>query len=149
MSRSTALIVLAGALAVVSLVLVLAAVVGQNSTDQPGTTQSPQNVTLPRPEETAPAAAVMPIHRALHTLGRVCRPGAVTDQASRARRPVAVILHFARRYPSVSFPVHDETGTTLSLLFVARNEVQSCAPALTARVERLIPPEFLTPSPPE
>lgn len=91
-------------------------------------------------------AAVKPVHRALHTLGRVCRPGAVTDPASRARRPVAVILDFARQFPNVSFPVHDETGTTLSLLFVARNEVQSCAPALTARVERLIPPEFLAPS---
>ena len=146
MSRRTALLVLAGALALVSLVLMVVATVGRNSADQPGTAQPPQNVTIPRPEETAPTAAVKPVHRALHTLGRVCRPGAVTDQVSRARRPVAVILDFARRYPNVSFPVHDETGTTLSLLFVARSEVQSCAPALTARVERLIPPEFLSPS---
>lgn len=149
MSRSIALLVLAGSLAVVSLVLVLAGVVGQISKDQTGTTQSPQNVTLPRPKEPAPAAAVEPIHRALHTLGRVCGPGAVADQASRARRPVTVILDFARRYPNVRFPVHDETGTTVSLLFVARNEVQTCAPALTPRVERLIPPELLTQSPSE
>ena len=109
-------------------------------------TPSPQNVTIPRPEAAAPAGAVKPVHRALHVLDRVCRPGGGTEQASRARRSVTVILDFARRYPNVSFPVHDETGTTLSLLFVARNEVQSCAPALTARVERLIPPEFLSPS---
>lgn len=146
MSRSTALLVLTGSLVVVALIVLLAAMVGQKPKDPPGTKQSPQNVTLPRPEETAPANAVIPIHRALHTLGRVCRPGAVTDPASRARRPVAVILDFARRYPNVSFPVHDETGTTLSLLFVARDEVQSCAPSLTARVELLIPPEYLTPS---
>ena len=106
-------------------------------------TQSPQNVTIPRPEETAPAGAFKPVHRAPHTLGRVCG-GSGTGQASQAWRPVTVILDFARQYPKVSFQVHDETGTTLSLLFVARNEVQSCASALTAQVEGLIPPEYLT-----
>lgn len=146
MSRPTAVLVVAVSLGVVSLALILLAVVGPRSPDRPGATQSPQNVTIPRPEETAPAAAVKPVHRALHVLGRVCRPGASTDQASHAQRPVQVILTFARKYPNVSFPLHDETGTTLSLLFVARNEVQSCAPSLTARIERRIPAEYLTPS---
>lgn len=146
MSRPTALIVLAGSVAIVALAVGLAAVVGWNSPDQPVNTQPPQNITIPRPEETAPAAAVKPVHRALHTLGRVCRPGGGTDQTAQARRPVTVILDFARQYQNVSFPVHDETGTTLSLLFVARNEVQTCAPALAAQVERLIPAEYLTPS---
>lgn len=146
--RTTALLGLVGSVAIVLLVLLLVAVVDRNAPDQPATTQPPQNVTIPRPKETAPAAAVQPVHEALHTLGRVCRPGAGADQASRARRPVDVILDFARQYPNVSFPQHDETGTTLSLLFVARNEVQSCAPALTARVERLIPAEYLTPTAP-
>jgi len=143
------MLVLAGALALVSLVLMVVAMVGRNSPDQPGTAQPPQNVTIPRPEATAPSAAVKPVHRALHTLGRVCGPGAGTAGAAQARRPVSVILAFARRYPNVNFSVHDEMGTTLSLLFVARNEVQTCAPALTAPVERLIPPEYLTPTAPE
>ena len=145
MNRPTALLVLVGSVAVVLLVLVLVVAVDQDSAP-PVTTPSSQNVTIPRPEETAPASAVKPVHRALHGLGRVCRRGGGTDRASRARRPVNVILDFARRFPNVSFPVHDETGTTLSLLFVARNEVQDCAPALTAQVERLIPAEYLAPT---
>lgn len=139
------MLVLAGSLVVVLLVVVLMAVLGRNLPDQPGTAQPPENVTIPRPEETASAAAVKLIHRALHTLGRVCRPVAGTDHAAQALQPVTVILAFSRQYPNVSFPLHDETGTTLSLLFVARHEVQSCAPALVAGVERLIPPEYLTP----
>ena len=143
------MLAVAGTLGVVLLVLVLVTAVGRSSPDQPGTKQPAQNVTIPRPEETAPEAAVKAIHRALHTLGRVCRPDAGTDQTSRARRPVTVILAFAREYPKVSFPLHDETGTTLSLLYVARNEVQSCAPALTARVEQFIPREYLRSPAPE
>lgn len=148
MSRPTALLVLVGSVAVVLLVLILVVGVDRDSPDQPVTTPSSHNVAIPRPEETAPADAVKPVHQALHSLGRVCRRGGDTDQASasRARGPVNVILAFARRFPNVSFPVHDETGTTLSLLFVARNEVQDCAPALTAQVERLIPAEYLAPT---
>lgn len=149
MTRPTALLVLVGCVAVVLLVLVLVVGVDRDSPDQPVTTPSSQNVTIPRPEETAPAGAVKPVHRALHSLGRVCRRGGGTDRASRARRPVTVILDFARRFPNVSFPVHDETGTTLSLLFVARDEVQDCAPALTVQVERLIPAEYLAPTAPQ
>lgn len=147
MTRPRALFLLAGLLASVSLALVLVGVVGSASRDQPVTAQPSQNLTLPRPNETAPPAQVAEIHRALHTLGRVCRPGADTDQTSRAQQPVAVILDFARRHPNVSFPIHDETGTTLSLLFVARDSVRSCAPSLMARIERLIPSEYLTQAP--
>lgn len=150
MSRRTGLLVLIGSVAVVVLVLILIVGADRDSPAPPVTTPSSQNVAIPRPEETAPADAVRPVHRALHNLGRVCRRGGDTDtdQASRARRPVNVILAFARRFPNVSFPVHDETGTTLSLLFVARDEVQDCAPALTAQVERLIPAEYLAPTTP-
>ena len=148
MSRPRALLVLIGSVPVVLLVLVLVAGVHRDSPDQPVTTRSSQNVAIPRPEETAPAAAVNPVHRAPHILGRVCRPGGDTDRTSRARGPVNVMLACARQFPNVSFPVHDETGTTLSLLFVARDEVRDCAPALTAQVERLIPAEYLAPTAP-
>ena len=148
MNRPTALLVLAGSLGLVLLAAVLVALIGRDSPDQAMSTPSPQNITIPRPEAAAPAGSVKPVHRALHMLDRVCRPSGGTDQASRARRSVSVILDFARRFPNVSFPVHDETGTTLSLLFVARDEVQDCAPALAGRVERLIPPEYLTPTAP-
>ena len=143
-----ALLVLTGSLAAIALVLVLTTVIGRSPTNERLITPSPQNVTLPRPEATAPTAAVRPVHRALHALGRLCGSDAVSAEASsQARRPVMVILEFAHRYPNVSFPVHDETGTTLSLLFVARNEVRACAPMLAAQVERSIPPEYLTPNP--
>ena len=144
--RPVALLAIAGSLALLVLATVLAALVGRNSPDQPATNPSPQNVTIPRPEQTAPADAVTPVHRALHELSRVCTPGGGTNQSFAARRPVTAILDFARRYPDVSFPLHDETGTTLSLLFVARHEVRSCAPALTERIDRLIPHDYLLPT---
>lgn len=147
--RRTALLLLAVLVAAGALVLVLVGVIGWGSRDPATTTQSSQTLTLPRPEQTAPPAAVRPIHRALHTLGSVCKPGDDTKQTSRARPPLEVILDFARRYPNVSFPIHDETGTTLSLLFVARDSVRSCAPTLMPRVERLIPSEYLTPNGPD
>ena len=148
MSRPTALLVLVGSVAVVLLLLVQVLGVW-DSPEQPATKPSSQNVAIPRPEETAPADAVKPVHRALHSLGQVCRRGGGTDRASHARRPVKVILAFAHRFPNVSFPVHDEIGTTLSLLLVVRDEVQDCAPALTAQVERLIPAEYLAPTAPQ
>lgn len=141
--RRTALLLLAALLAAGVLVLVLVGVIRWASPDSSLTTQPSQNVILPQPEQTAPAAAVRPVHRALHTLGRVCKPGDDTNRTSQAEPSLAVILDFAHRYPNVRFPVHDETGTTLSLLFVARDSVRSCAPGLIPRVDRLIPSEYL------
>ena len=138
-----ALLTLAVVIVAVPLLLVVAALTP--SGDVAIVARSPQNLTMPRPEQTAPPSAVRPVHRALHALGRLCASEKRTGQAQLAQPPVTVIIAFARRYPNVSFPIHAETGTTLSLLFVARDSVRSCAPSLAARVERLIPSEYLAP----
>lgn len=56
------------------------------------------------------------------------------------------MLDFARRYPSVSFPIDDETGTTVSLLAVVRDEVRTCAPSLAGAVDAALPKPYRTSS---
>lgn len=139
------MILLVGLVAITSLVLVLFKSIPQDVA-RPETTTDSSNATAPRPKETAPAPAAAQVHRALHALGRICKPNDTTDQTSRARQPVAVVLDFARRYPSVSFRVHDETATTVSLLIVVRYSLRSCAPTLMTRVNQALPAEYRTPS---
>lgn len=106
---------------------------------------SGSSLAVPRPKQVAPLPAVRRLHRAVHTLGRSCTPRSSTEETTRARRSVGAILDFARRYPTVRFRIDDEIGTTLSLLFVARDAVRPCAPDLVPSLERLIPAEYLTP----
>lgn len=136
-------VVLVGATVVLAVLLAAAVLSASRSADRPVRAEAPQNLSLARPDRTAPAAAVSAVHRALHRLGRACEGTPQGSREQRARRPVRDLLRFAREHPSVSFRIHDETGTTVSLLFVARAAVQSCAPSLTARVERQIPAEYL------
>ena len=138
-SRRADLLVLGVLLALAASVLVVAASGGR----EPVAGDSPEGYALPRPETRAPFSAVRPVHRALHTPGEVCPPDADLDRSTAAESAVDVILRFARRQPDVRFPIHDEVDTTPSLLFVARDSVRSCAPWLTARIERLIPAEYL------
>lgn len=137
MSRRTALLLIGGLLA--SATLVVMVTVG----GRPASDGSPEGYTLPRPAERAAPSAVRPVHQALHTLGKVCTEDADPVQATAVGSAVDVILRFARRNPDVRFPIHDEVGTTPSLLFVARDSVRTCAPWLTDRIERLVPPEYL------
>ena len=137
MSRRTALLLIGGLLASAALVAMVT-VVGRPSSDG-----SPEGYTLPRPAERAAPSAVRPVHQALHTLGKVCTEDADPVQATAVGPAVDVILRFARRNPDVRFPIHDEVGTTPSLLFVARDSVRQCAPRFIGRIERLIPLEYL------
>lgn len=137
-------ILLAGLVAIVSLALVLLKSIPQEMSRPEMITDS-SNATAPRPVQTAPPAAASRVHQALHDLGRICKPNDTTDQTSRAREPVAVVLDFARRYPAVSFRVHDETATTVSLLIVVRYSLRSCAPTLMTRVNHALPAEYQTP----
>ena len=102
------------------------------------------------PAVTPPAARVRPVHEALHDIDATCRAtvkGESGKQASLARDADTVIT-FSRRYPNARFPIDDETGTTLSLLLVTRQGLRDCAPALAARVDRALPPDFRDPTTP-
>jgi hypothetical protein len=99
------------------------------------------------PPSAASAAEIQRLHRALHDLGKQCQePEGKRSQPS-INRDVDIILAFAKRYPEGRFPIDDETGSALSLLLVARNELRPCAPAAAARVDSALPPEFREPTP--
>jgi hypothetical protein len=102
-------------------------------------TPTPQ---APRPEEQAPEEQAQNVHRALHAIGTICESRAPRGRTARVRRHVDTILDFARRYPSVSFPIDDETGTTVSLLIVVRDGVRTCAPSLTGKVNAALPEQY-------
>lgn len=100
---------------------------------------------LPEPAQSAPAGRVDEVHRALHAMGRACRTASADRGVDEVRRPVAAMLRFARDYPDAGFRVDDESGSTLSLLVVLRNEVQTCDPTLVLAVDELLPAEFRDP----
>lgn len=96
----------------------------------------------PRPEDQAPDEQARKVHRTLHAIGTICESRATRGRTALVRRHVDSILDFARRYPSVSFPIDDETGTTVSLLIVVRDGVRTCAPSLTGKVNAALPEQY-------
>lgn len=98
--------------------------------------------TAPSMEETAPAAKVQQIHRALHALGKICKSPDATNQTALARPSVEAIVDFARRYPNARFAIDDETGTTVALLLVAREALRTCAPALIPQISQTLPSQY-------
>lgn len=110
-------------------------------------TNGPPTPMAPRPDKTAPKYAVPRVHRALHALGRICKPDDTANRASQVRPHVETILDFARRYPEVSFPIDDETGTTVTLLFVTRDSLRTCGPSLVERVNQALPPQYQSSEP--
>lgn len=98
--------------------------------------------TAPSMEETAPAAEVQQIHRALHALGKICKLPDATNQTALARPSVEAIVDFARRYPNARFAIDDETGTTVALLLVAREALRTCAPSLIPQISRTLPSRY-------
>ena len=110
---------------------------------------------LHRPPPTAsfspvPVPEIEAVHGALHGLGTACAeaPTPAGDAHARIDRHVAVLLEFARRYPQARFPIDDESGTSLSLLLVVRQELEDCDPVHLPEVERLLPPRFRAPTAP-
>lgn len=89
----------------------------------------------------APQDAARRVHDSVHALGRICKPGA-TNLTPRVRPHVETVLNFARRYPDASFPIHDETGTAVSLLLVTREGLRTCAPPLVDSVNQALPPQY-------
>ncbi|MFF9136699.1 hypothetical protein ACF09G_03885 [Streptomyces albogriseolus] len=91
---------------------------------------------------TPPAAQVRPVHEALHDIDARCRAKGEGGKQTSLTRDIDTIIDFSRRYPDARFPIDDETGSTLSLLLVARQSMRDCAPALAARVDRALPSDF-------
>lgn len=61
----------------------------------------------------------------------------------------AVITSFAGHYPDSRFDLEDESGSALSLLLAARDDLEECEPAAAAKVNAALPtPYRSTPPPP-
>ncbi|ALV33115.1 hypothetical protein [Streptomyces sp. CdTB01] len=91
---------------------------------------------------TPAAAQVGPVHQALHGIDATCHANGGGGKQTSLTRDVDTIIDFSRRYPDARFPIDDETGSTLSLLLVTRQSMRDCAPALAARVDRALPPDY-------
>ncbi len=53
---------------------------------------------------------------------------------------------FATDNPSGGLSIDDESGSTLALMVVVRNELKKCEPAYLPEIERLIPAQYRGPS---
>ena len=84
------------------------------------------------------------IHAALHDIGSRCRPSTrlSSDAQEELAKDVDDIVSFARRHPDARFPIDDECGTALSLLFETRDELRVCSPRQAARIDQEMPAEF-------
>ncbi|KPC71789.1 hypothetical protein ADL35_32930 [Streptomyces sp. NRRL WC-3753] len=91
---------------------------------------------------TPPTAQVRPVHEALHDIDAACGTNGGHSGRTSLTRDVDTVIDFSRRYPEARFPIDDETGSTLSLLLVTRQSMRDCAPALAARVDRALPPDY-------
>ena len=96
---------------------------------------------LPSATETLDERHGEPAHRALHSLGRACRRKPAPRRQG-VEQPLRAIVRFVARHPSAQFPVDDEAGSTLTLLFVVRDELLTCAPSLVGGIDRLIPEPY-------
>lgn len=93
-----------------------------------------------------PGDEVSRVHAALHDIGARCGPTAADPAAQQQLAADAeVIVSFAERYPEALFTIDDETGRSLSLLLVARDELTVCAPAASQRADLALPVQFRVP----
>lgn len=90
----------------------------------------------------APPERVQQVHEVLHRIGDLCRSTGDESRPALVASGVDVIVSFVRQFPEGSFPIDDETGTTLSLLLVTREALRTCDPVSAARVDQELPPEF-------
>jgi hypothetical protein len=101
-----------------------------------------QGSSAPPTFPTIPEGEVQVMHRALHGVGETCAQAAPARSQATLDRDVTVLLDFARRHPQGQFAIDDETGTSLSLLLVLRQDLGTCDPAAVPLVESLLPPSF-------
>lgn len=136
-----AVAIVAGAVAFGLVAAALAVRVGGSNRDAPpaivaGTPSGTRSYSTPPPPD------VQQVHDVLHDFDRWCTPQADDRARRHLARGVELIVNFARRHPDARFPIDDETGTTLSLLLVARNELRDCAPAAALAADRALPTEI-------
>jgi hypothetical protein len=96
----------------------------------------------PPTSPTVPEDEVQVMHRALHSVGETCARAAPARSQATLDRDVTVLLDFARRHPEGQFAIDDETGTSLSLLLVLRQDLGTCDPTALPVIESLLPPSF-------
>lgn len=98
--------------------------------------------TNPAPTRQAPKSAARRVHRALHAIGRICKPGDTVNRTAQVRPHVQTVLDFALQYGEVSFSIDDEQGTTVSALVVVRFSVRTCSPTLAERANQALPAAY-------
>lgn len=134
--------IMAGAVGV-GLVSVLV-LIGLGALVNHGSAAAPETTPLSKSYGSPPRKQVDVIHAALHSIGSRCAPGAnlVAGAEAGLTKEVDAIVFFARRYPDSRFPIDDESGTALSLLFTTRDELRVCSPRQAARINQAMPAEF-------
>ena len=98
--------------------------------------------TLPPPKESLDDRQAEPAHKALHALGRACKRPSTRRDPETVLRPLRVIENFASQHPDAGFAIDDESGSTLTLLIVVRNELEACDPTVIPRIDALIPSKY-------
>lgn len=94
---------------------------------------------------TPPPAAVRRVHAVLHHIGHTCKPSIGTRAQHELMGDVQTLVAFAHRYPAARFRIDDENAQTVSLLLVARQALQTCAPAAAAAANRALPVDLRRP----
>ena len=130
-----------GLLATIGIPLAIGAVMSALAPAPPGDDASGTASAAPPP---IPTADLDRVHAALHDIGQRCFPQPSTDPASRDAldADAAVITSFAARYPDIRFSIEDESGTALSLLLAARDDLAGCRPAAAAAVDAALPTAY-------
>lgn len=130
-----------GLLATIGLPLTIGAFVSALAPAPPGDDASGTAGAAPSP---IPTADLDRVHAALHDIGERCFPQPSTDPASREAldADASVITSFAARYPDIRFSIDDESGTALSLLLAARDDLAGCRPGAAAVIDAALPAAY-------
>ena len=139
-----------GLLATIGIPLVIGAFMSALAPAPPGDdasgTAATANSPIPSP---IPTADLDRIHAALHDIGQRCFPQPLTDPASREAldADAAVITSFAAHYPDIRFSIDDESGTALSLLLAARDDLAECRPGAAGLIDAALPSPYRSTQP--
>ena len=134
-----------GLLATIGIPLVIGAFMSALAPAPPGDDASGTADAAP----TIPTADLDRVHAALHDIGERCFPQPSTDPASREAldADASVITSFAARYPDIRFSIDDESGTALSLLLAARDDLAGCRPGAAAVIDAALPAAYRSTQP--
>ena len=130
-----------GLLATIGLPLAIGTFLSALAPAPPGDDASGTAAAAPSP---IPMADLDRVHAALHDIGERCFPQPSTDPASREAldADTSVITSFAARYPDIRFSIDDESGTALSLLLAARDDLATCRPGAAAVIDAALPSPY-------